>query len=106
MEIHAAQFQNPYEMEDCCRFPMVKGRGEDPMISVVFPDSLLAKAFSLQLAVATTASEDSQNTRKLSGKLWLLFLQEQIKIKERTFSRYVLTEEKMETRPSCMHLLQ
>lgn len=60
MEVRAAQFPKPYEMEDCCRFPMVKGRGRDPMISVVFPNSLLAKAFSLQLAVATTVSKDSQ----------------------------------------------
>jgi len=76
METCADQFQKLSEMEDSCRFPMVKGRGKDPVISVVFPYSLLAKAFSLQLAVATTASKDNQNTRNLSGKLWLLFSQE------------------------------
>lgn len=48
----------------------------EPMIFVVFPNSLLPKAFSLQLAVATTASKDSQHTRNMSWKLCLSFLEE------------------------------
>ena len=56
------QISSIFEMEDCCRFPMVKGRGVDPVVSVGFLNSLVAKAFSLQLAVTTSASKDNQNT--------------------------------------------
>lgn len=71
------------------------------MISVVFPNSLLPKAFLLQLAVAITASKDSQHTRNVSHKLCLSFLGEQVKREEKTLSRYAITEEQIETQSSC-----
>lgn len=62
------------------------------MIFVVFPNSLLPKAFLLQLAVAITASKDSQHTRNVSHKLCFSFLGGQVKIEEKTLSRCALTD--------------
>lgn len=53
------------------------------MIFIVFSNNLLPKAFLLQLAVATTESdEDSQHTRNVSHKLCLSFLEKQVKIED------------------------